>query len=180
MEVKNLKIYPKLLSIYNYENFQSNKIHLKDTRTILETSELLFLIKELTNQKKKLYLNNLDLIIENNNKSIVTLKNIKFSNFGYQKNKIDGEIFGKKFKMFIGDDFEHANFKILNSGININVDFDENREIFKKGVLKSKILTSNFKFNFIYDDQTLDIYNSYFRSKNISFINKSRIIFTLF
>ena len=73
-------------------------------------------------------MNNLDLIIENNNKSIVTLKNIKFSNFGYQKNKIDGEIFGKKFKMFIGDDFEHANFKILNSGININVDFDENRE----------------------------------------------------
>ena len=52
MEVKNLKIYPKLLNIYNYENFQSNKIHLKDTRTILETSELLFLIKELTNQKK--------------------------------------------------------------------------------------------------------------------------------
>ena len=82
--------------------------------------------------------------------------------------------------MFIGDDFEHANFKILNSGININVDFDENREIFKKGVLKSKILTSNFKFNFIYDDHTLDIYNSYFRSKNISFINKSRIIFTPF
>ena len=53
-------------------------------------------------------------------------------------------------------------------------------KIFKKGVLKSKILTFNFKFNFIYDDHTLDIYNSYFRSKNISFINKSRIIFTPF
>ena len=31
--------------------------------------------------------------------------------------------------MFIGDDFEHANFKILNSGININVDFDENKNL---------------------------------------------------
>ena len=63
LKTQKLKIFPKLISLYDYENFQSNKIHLKDTRTILETSELLFLIKELTNQQKKLYLNNLDLFL---------------------------------------------------------------------------------------------------------------------
>ncbi len=180
MEINNLEIYPKLLNIYNYENFQSNKIQLKDTISILEASEFYFLIKKLINQKNKLYLKNLDFIIENKKKSIVSLKNIKFSNFGYQKNKIDGEVFGKKFKMFIGDNFEYINFKILNSGININLDFEENSNSFKKGVLKSKILNSNLKLDFIYDNHTLDIYNSYFRSKNISLNSKSRIIFSPF
>ena len=41
------------------------------------------------------------------------------------------------------------------------------------GVFKSKLLNTNLKFNFDYDDKKLKIYNSYFRSKNLSFNNES-------
>ena len=37
LNVKKLKIYPKLLSIYNNENFQSNKIVLNKSNIILRT-----------------------------------------------------------------------------------------------------------------------------------------------
>ena len=40
LNVKNLIIYPKLLSIYNYENFQSKKLVLSKGNVTLETSEI--------------------------------------------------------------------------------------------------------------------------------------------
>ena len=40
---------------------------------------------------------------------------------------------------------------------------------------KSKILNTNLKFNFAYNESSLNIYNSFFRSKNLSFKNKSLI-----
>ena len=180
IEVKNLTIYPKLLNIYNYENFQSNKIYLKETRIVSKTTELQILIKKLINQKNKLYLKNLDLIIEDENKSLVKLKNIKFANFGYQKNIIEGEVFDKKFKINTNDNFKNINFKLLNSGVNITINFEKDKNDYKEGIFKSKILNTNLKFDFIYNDNKLDIYNSYFRSKNISLNNKSKIIFKPF
>ena len=39
LRVKNLKIYPSLLSIYNYDNFETNKIILKDNNISLQTTE---------------------------------------------------------------------------------------------------------------------------------------------
>ena len=45
MNIKKLKIYPKLLSIYNYENFQTNKIFFNKSDVILETSDIKFFIK---------------------------------------------------------------------------------------------------------------------------------------
>ena len=36
--------------------------------------------------------------------SIVQLKRISFSNFGFKKNKIEGEIFEKKFKAYLDKD----------------------------------------------------------------------------
>ena len=40
MKVKNLKIYPKLLNIYNYENYRSNKIILKDSYGELKFNDI--------------------------------------------------------------------------------------------------------------------------------------------
>ena len=140
IELKNLTIYPKLLNIYNYENFQSNKIYLKETRIVSKTTELQILIKKLINQKNKLYLKNLDLIIEDENKSLVKLKNIKFANFGYQKNIIEGEVFDKKFKINTNDNFKNINFKLLNSGVNITVNFEKDKNDYKEGILSQRFL----------------------------------------
>ena len=44
-----------------------------------------------------------------------------------------------------------------------------------RGIFKSKILNTNLKFNFNYNYKKLNINNSFFRSKNISFNNTSNI-----
>ena len=150
LNVKKFKIYPKLLSIYNYQNFQSNKIVLKDTNIILETSDLKSFVKNIFNQKNNFYFNDLNIGINDNSRSLVLIENIKFTNYGYKKNVIEGNIFGKKFKTKINNNFTN-------------------------GVFKLKILNSNLKFNFSYDQNSLNVYNSYFRGKNLSFKNESLI-----
>ena len=45
IKVENLKIYPKLLSIYNYENYQSNKLILKDNNINLQITDFDYVTK---------------------------------------------------------------------------------------------------------------------------------------
>ena len=176
--IKNLVIYPTLLSIYNYENFQTSKIFLKDNNITLELSDLKFFIKQIFNQNNKLFFDNLNIKIAENNKSIITLKNIRFANYGYQKGLITGEIFGKKFKTEIKERNKDIKFKLLNSGISSDISIDDDqRPDLISGFFKSKILNTNLKFNFDYDYKVMKIYNSFFRSKNLSFKNNTLIVF---
>jgi len=176
MNVQNLKIYLKFFSIYDYKNFQSRKIELEKNNISLESTSLKFLIKNFFNQKNKLLLDNLDIEINDKNNSIINLENITFSNFGYNKNLFIGEVFDKKFKIKISNDFKNINFKLPSSGISADINFDdESKNNLLIGVFKSKILNTNLKFNFNYDSKSLNIYNSYFRSKNLSFRNESII-----
>ena len=70
----------------------------------------------------------------------------------------------------------NINFELLKSGLNIEIYLDDkNSKNSINGVFKSKILNTNLKFNFIYDENSLNIYNSFFRGKNLSFKNKSLI-----
>ncbi len=177
LNVSNLKIYPKILSIYNLNHFEVNKIILKESITNLEITNFPIFIKQVLSQKKKIYFNNLNLKIMNNNKLLLKLDNITFANFGYQKNIIKGKIFEKKFKAELSDKLKSIKFKILNSGISVSLDLDEKK---RTGIFKSKILNSNLKFNFKYDNENLKILNSYFRSKNLSFNHKSLITFIPF
>ena len=48
------------------------------------------------------------------------------------------------------------------------------------GIFKSKFLSSNLKFNFDYDAKKVKIYDSYFRSKHLSFNNESTVIHSPF
>ncbi len=178
LNVKNLKIHPKLFSIYNYENFQTNKITLKDNNIISDRSDLEFLIIHFFSQKKKLLFNNLELKIKDKNKSIINLKKIQFANYGYNKNLLRGEVFSKKFKIKITNDLKNIKFKLPNLGISadINLDYQTNKNLIS-GILRSKILNTNLKFNFNFDEKKINIYNSYFRSKNLSFNNDS--VFTI-
>ena len=181
MEIKNLVIYPKLLNIYNYENFQSKKIKLKEIKISVDTSEINFLLQRLFDQKNKLLFEDLDLVINDKNESLIQIKNMMFSNFGYKKNTIEGKLLGKKFITEINDKLDNIDFKLINTGININVKFDQkNKQNYSKGILKSKILKTNLKYDFTLKDDTLNIYNLYLRSKNLSLNNESKIKFDPF
>ncbi len=175
--VKSLRIYPKLFSIYDYDNFQTKKIILNKNNINLNLSDIKFLLNFIFNQKEKFIIEYLDLAINDEFQSIIKFKNIKFSNYGYYKNLIFGEVFDKKFKIKIEKDFQSLNFKLLNSGIKVKINLKETskRELLA-GIIKAKILDSKLKFNFEYDYEVLNIFNSYFRNNYLSFNNKSSII----
>ena len=174
---ENLRVYPKLFSIYNFENFQARKIFLENNEINIEFSDLHLLIKRFLNNKNKLSFKNLNIKVLDKNKAIVKLENLKFSNFGHNKNLIKGKIFEKNFKTEINKDQKSLRFKLINSGINVDIDFDNTQAKNSiSGIFLSKILNTNLKFNFDYDGKKLKIFNSYFRNKDLSFKNETIII----
>tara|TARA_Y100000766_G_scaffold256927_1_gene244063 strand:- start:2883 stop:4283 length:1401 start_codon:yes stop_codon:yes gene_type:complete len=175
--VKNLKIYPKIFSYYNYGNFQSNKIILKDNFTEIDFSNIKQSIYQLFNQKSRISFDDLDLKILEKNKSIIRIEDIKFTNYGYNKNLILGKIFDNRFKIELNDNLKKINFKLLKTGISGNINLNPNKKKNStNGIFKSNIMNTKLKFNFDYDSKLLRIYNSYFRSKNITLKNNSLII----
>ena len=181
MNIKSLNIYPKLFSIYNYENFATNKIVLSENKVLLSDSDFKILISYIYNLKNKLTFKNLDIKISRQNELLLNLGKINFSNYGYNKNIIRGELFDKKFKIFISDNYNKINFKLLKTGISADIYLNQikNKPIIS-GTLKSKLLKTKLKFDFDYDDNKIKIYNSYFRSRNLSFNNESTIIYRPF
>ena len=178
LKVENLKIYPKLFSIYNYNNFQIKKLLLKNNQINLSYLNLNYFIKSILNQKNKMIIDNLNLKIIDNNKIVAQIENIKLNNFSYNKNSISGKIFNKKFKIETDSDLKYINFKLIKSGIDAIIDFENsNNSKINKGLFKIKILNSNFKSKFNFDGKTLNIYDSYFRSKNLSFQKNTSIEF---
>ncbi len=180
LNIKSLKIYPKLFSIYNYKNFNINKILIRKADIKLESSDLNLFVKKIFNQNSKISIKNLFINVINKNKTIINFENLKYSNFGYNKDLVFGKIFEKNFKIKIDKKLK-LNLKFDLSGINADLNFDPNKKTStKSGIFKSKILNSNIKFNFEYADDKLKIYNSYFRNNNFSFNNESQIIFNPF
>ena len=181
LKLKKLIVYPKLLNIYQYENFQSNKIIFTNSDISLETSELFDLFNEIFKQKNKLIIKNLDINIIHEDEPVIGIKNVKFKNFGYNENLIQGEIFKKDFKLKFENNLKHLDFELSNSGISADIDFKkiEDKNI-KKGTFKSQILNTNLKTDFIFDEKEIKFDNFFFRNKNIVFSNQSLIIFKPF
>ena len=175
--VNNLKVYPKIFSIYNLNYFDAKKIIFEGNVANLKVSNFYNFIEQLSKQRKKLSFNDLNLKVIKDEKLIFKLENIFFSNFGYKKNSIEGKVFGKKFRAELGDNLKSIKVKLLNSGVNTDLDLDKKN---KSGTVKSKILNTNLKFDFEYDKERVKIFNSYFRSKNLSFDNEALITFTPF
>ena len=176
INIINLKIYPKLLNIYNYKNFEANKIVLNKNKILLSDSEIKIFLNYIYNLKNRLKFKNLDLKIYREISSLIELEKINFSNYGYNKNIVKGEIFKKKFKILINDNYNSINLKLLKTGITADIDFNEiKKKSLISGVFKSTLLNSKLKFNFDYDEKKLKIYNSYFRSKDLSFKSESTI-----
>ena len=128
LNVKKLQIYPKIFNIYNYNNFKSNKIIFKKSNINLQNFDFQFLVKKLISQKSKLNFNKIDFDIYNKNNLLVTLDNVvKFANYGYKKNIVNGNIFGKKFEVKINDNFNQTSFKLINSGISSVINLNERK-----------------------------------------------------
>ena len=177
LNTKILKIYPKLLSIYNFQNFQTSKIILSDSNLNLDMAEIKFFLKKLFNKKKNFSFDNLNITLQNENKLILKISDTKFANFGYNKNIIKGKIFNQKFVIKIIDDYQNIKIKLLKSGVNADIKYFKNKKNNSlDGIFRSKILNTNLKFNFNYDGNQLNIFKSYFRSKNLSFSNESKIL----
>ena len=177
-DVKHLIIYPKLSSIYNYKNFSVNKIILNKNNILLSDQDLKILIKYIYKLKNKLILKNSDLKISIKKMSLINIEKVYFSNYGYNKNTLKGEIFNKKFKILVSDNYNKIDFKLFKTGIDANINFNEiNNQNVLSGIFKSKLLNSKLKFNFEYDDYKIKIYNSYFRNKNLAFNNESTVIY---
>ena len=177
LEVNNLEIYPKILSIYNMNHFEARKIVFNQNVANLKIVNFPVFVEQLFRQKKKISFNNLNLKIINDNKLILSIQNIFFANFGYKKNLIKGKIFEKSFKAELGNNLRSIKLRLLNAGISIDIDLDEKK---RTGIFKSKILNTNLKFNFEYNNKKLKIFNSFFRSKNLSFTHETLVYFVPF
>ena len=175
LNVKNLLIYPKFLSIYNYENFKVRKIKLDNHDIELDFRDTKLLLNKIYKLKNNLYLKNLNLKIKNSNNKIIELKKINFYNYGYKKNKIKGEVFEKKFIINLKEDFQKIDFNISNAGIYFQLIFLNDEQNFTKGNFKGKVLRSNLKFDYNFDGSSINIENFFLRDKNLS-LNSSGVI----
>ena len=176
LDIQSFIIYPRLINIYNTKNFSARKIILNNIKSSLQTVEFKTLSKFLYKLNNRLTLNNLELKVFIEKEFLIKLKKINFSNYGYNKNSIIGEVFDRKFKVLTDENLKKINFSLLNTGVDIDVNLDELKKDFPlKGTVKAKLLNSNIKFDFNYDDEKLKIKNSYFRNKELSFNNETII-----
>ena len=173
---KKLVVYPKLLTLYDYKNFDSNKIKLKNNLISTNFFSIKDLYKYILNIEKKFQIRNLNLQLKNFDNTLLKLKNLNFSNYGYNQNKIEGIVFGKKFKINLRKNPKKISFELLKTGISISLNFSDNYQIKTIGNVKGKILKARLKSDFIYDQELIKIENFYFREKNLSFDSEGIIL----
>ena len=168
LKIDNMKIYPKLFSIFNYENFQVRKIELKNNNANVNIYQIIPFTKYLLNIEKKISIKNLSLKIKDKNRPVIHFEEINFSNYGYKKNKINGLVFNKKFGIDFQNEFNKLNLKIPDIGVssNINTFKDDNSEL--AGSLQGKILKLNLKLDFLFNQGNIKINNFLLRDKKLS------------
>ena len=170
VKINNLILYPSLSSIYNFSDYQIHKIRLNKSRLEVDANQINGLIKKLLSLENKIFFKDLILKVQNDKINLVNLKNMNFKNYGFKRNIIEGEIFDREFKIKFSDKYKNLKFKLLNTGVSAEVDFENIEESpIKKGKLKSKLLNSNLKLNFIYDKNSLKINDLFFRDRKLSF-----------
>ena len=175
--VEKIKVYPKLINIYNYDNFSARKITLINNKVKINVNNLKNFFEKILNLEEKISFQDLNLIVLNKEKEILNFKELNYSNYGYNKDLIKGKVFDKKFIIKHNNKLNNLDFKLLKTGISANLKFLENNSSGLKGIFKAKILKSNIKLDFIYFDKNIKIVNSFFRNKSISFDSEGIINF---
>ena len=176
IEIQELIIYPEIFNIYNYKNFLITKIKLNNSDIEIELKNFKKFCKNIFKFEKKLSFKNLNVKINDNDKNSVNLKNINFSNYGYKKNIIEGEIFKRRFEINFKDKLKNIKFKLLETGIYASLSLSEfiNDQKFN-GRLKGKILNSNFKLDFALEKNIIKLEELLFRNKKLSFNSNGKI-----
>ena len=178
---KNLNIFLNFQNIYNYENFVAKKILLNNNRIDLDIDTTSNIFNYFGRLKYKLDIQDLNLNFKKKGKSILEIKKIDFSNHGYKKNRIKGEIFKKKFKAYLSDDNKNLNFKILNTGIKADFNFDKIHKINSiSGSSKLTILNNYLRFIFALQDNQIEITKSNLKNQDLSISFDSLIVFNPF
>ncbi len=176
-----LVIYPDLLGMYNIENFGLRKIKLENSKVEIDTKNIKLFLQNFTKLKKKIFLENLNLKIKSKNIEIMNVQKIEYLNYGYKKNKISGEIFGRKFIVNLEKNLSKINFKLLETGVSASLNiFKTNQSSMLNGNLKGKVLKSNFKLNFLLDEDLIKITNFFFRDKRLSLNSEGEMIINPF
>ncbi len=170
---RKLIIYPKFLSIYNYENFHTRKIQIEDSTIEANFENTKIFINQILKLKKGISFKNLDYLIKEKKENILELNKIRFSNYGYKRNIINGEVFDRKFKINFKNKYYDINFKLLDTGITAKLNILKNdQDLLKNGILRGSILKSNFKINFILNEDSIKVVDLFFRDKKLSFDSK--------
>ena len=181
LQTEEIIIYPKLSSIYNYENLDVNNIKFQNTDINVDFNNIKFFTEKIINLKKKLSFGNLDIKINENKDTILQLQEINFLNYGNKKNFIIGKVFNRKFKIELRNKLQNITFKLFDTGVFAELILKDNYQNQKfEGNLKGKILKSNFIINFIYDSSSFKIKNFYLRDKNLSLDSNGYIKFKPF
>ena len=181
LSTKKLNIYLKLKNIYKYDDFIAKKILLNDNKLILDIDKTKDLLNYFTKIKYKLDIQKLNLNLIRKENSIVLVKKVNYSNYGFKRNKINGEIFGKKFQAYLDDDNENLKFKILQTGIKANFNFDEvNKSGSISGSTKINVLNNYLKSNFLIGNDQVQIIKATLRNKDLSIFFDSLVKFKPF
>ena len=177
----NINIFLNLKNIYNYQNFNANKILLYKNELFLDINKTENFISYINKLNHKLNIRDLNINLKKLDETLIMIKGVNFSNHGYQKYKIYGEVFGKKFKASLKNNNKNLKFKISNSGIEANFDFKEKKLNNNfSGSSKIKFKNNLLKFDFNIDDNEFEMNNSSFRNKNLSLSLDSLIKFNPF
>ena len=178
---ESINIFLNLKNIYNYKNFTSKKVILKKTEIFLNIEDTKYLVNYFGTLKKKLSVKYLNLNLQKNEKRLIEIKDIHFSNFGYQRYHIFGEIFDKKFKSSLTNNNKNLNFKLLKTGFKANFDFKDQQIIDSlEGSSKINLLNSLLKFDFNLNDNAFKVTKSNFRNKYLTFSLNSYLKFDPF
>ena len=174
-KTQDLKLFLDIKNIYNYKNLNIKKIYLKNNKVKIEINKIIDLYSFFNNLKSKISIHNLNLSLKKNENIILKIKKVNYSNYGYRKNKIEGESFNKKFKILIYDKKKELKLKILNTGVNAELNFED---IKKNSILvssKINILKNYFKLKLNISNNHMEIYESNFRNKDLSISFNSKV-----
>jgi hypothetical protein len=181
LKSKNINIFLNLKNIYNYRNFKAKKVILNENEIYLEINRAKDLINYFKKLKHNLDIKSLNINFTKSDSSLIKIKNINFSNHGYQKYYFNGDIFNKKFKASLKNNNRELLFKLLNTGVKAKIKLNEKvKNNFAEGSSKINLSNNLLKFNFTLNNNQLKIFKSNFRNKNLSFSLDSLIKFNPF
>ena len=176
LQVEKLLIFPKLFSIYNYDNFEVRKIKLLNSFIETDIKKITLLSKKIFDNNQKIFFKDLKIKVTDSNNIILDLNNVSLSNYGYYRNVINGEIFNNNFKIKLLDNLRNINFILEDTGISATLNlFDSDIRASYSGILKGSILQSNYKIDFLYNDESIEVSSFFFRDKKLSFDSKGNI-----